>query len=474
MRRTKLGLLFPFLALLLLLAPSLGAQEMPLSIVASHSIAADVVARVAGDDAEVMSLIPRGSDPHGFVPTPASLRLLADADLVFVNGANYEEGLIPVIGAAVDADRLFVISQCVATLPGGHHHENDDHADEHEHEGEDDHADEHEGEDEDEHADEHEGEDEHADEHEGGDEHADEHEGEDEHADEHEGEDEHADEHEGEDEHADEHEGEDEHADEHEGEGEDDHADEHEHEGEDEHADEHMHEGEGEHYDVAIHEGAEERCAQHEMELGERFLRLQDEEISPGPLYAVDCGAMGGCDPHFWLQARNVALWALTVRDILATHDSAHAEGYFERSEAYLNDIEALEQEELLPLVASLAPEQRLLVTHHDALGYLARTYGFTELGGVVEGFSTMAEPGAADMAALIDEIRERNLPAIFGEMVASNDLVEQVAAETGASVVPLSIETLGEEGSPDGTWIGFMRTLVGTIVNALSGGAGG
>ncbi len=437
MCRASKYLLFPLLALLLLLVPSLGAQETPLSIVASHSIAADVIARVAGDDAEVMSLIPRGSDPHGFVPTPASLRLLADADLVFVNGANYEEGLIPVISAAVDADRLFVISECVPVIPGGHHHEHDDHDDH-----DDDHADMHDHEDEDDdHADEdhHEGED---------DDHADEHD--------HEGED---------DDHADEdhHEGED-----------DDHADEHGHEDEDDdHADEHDHEDEDDHHEIAINEDAEERCAQHEMELGERFLTLQDEEISLGPLYAVDCGAMGGCDPHFWLQARNVALWTLTVRDILAAHDSAHAEGYSERSEAYLNEIEALEQE-LLALVASLPSERRLLVTHHDALGYLARTFGFTELGGIVPGFSTLAEPGVAEMAALIDEIRERNLPAIFGEMVASNDLVEQVAAETGASVVPLSIETLGEEGSPAGTWIGFIRILVETIVNALSGGAGG
>ncbi len=479
MRRFRSSFLFPLVVLFLLVTPPLYAQEESLSIVASHSIAADVIARVAGDDAEVVSLIPRGSDPHSFVPTPASLRLLANADLVFVNGANYEEGLLSVIGAAVDDDKLFVISQCAPALPGGHHHEHDDHdhhedehADEHDHEDEDDdHADEdHMDEHDDDHADEHdhEGEDDdHADE-----DHVDEHD--DHHADEHdhEGEDDdHADE-----DHMDEHD--DDHADEHDHEGEDDdHADEdHVDEHDDDHADEddHEHEDEDDHHEIAIHEDAAERCAQHDAELGERFLKLQDEEASLGPLYAVDCGAMGGCDPHFWLQARNIALWTLTVRDILATHDEAHAEGYFERSEAYLSEIEALEREELLPLIASLPSERRLLVTHHDALGFLARTYGFTELGGVVPGFSTLAEPGVAELAALIDLMRERNLLAIFGETMTSNELVEQVAAETGASVVPLTLETLGEEGSPTGTWTGFMRNIVETIVNALSDGAGG
>ncbi|MDE0610851.1 MAG: zinc ABC transporter substrate-binding protein, partial [Anaerolineaceae bacterium] len=237
----------------------------------------------------------------------------------------------------------------------------------------------------------------------------------------------------------------------------------------DDHADEHDHEDEDDHHEIAIHEDAEERCAQHDMELGERFLKLQDEAASPGPLYAVDCDAIGGCDPHVWLQPRNIAHWTLTARDILAAHDSAHAEGYFERSEAYLQEIEALEQEELLPLIATLPVELRLLVSHHLSLGYFAGTYGFAELGSVVPGRSTMAEPGVAELAALIDLVRERNLPAVFGETTSSDDLIRQVATETGATLVNLDMESLGEEDGPIGTWIGLMRSNVEAIVNALA-----
>ncbi|MCY3947092.1 MAG: metal ABC transporter substrate-binding protein [Anaerolineaceae bacterium] len=436
MYRVKTGLLFSLLALSLLLSPSLNAQETPLTIVASHSIAADVIARVAGDDAEVVTLIPRGSDPHSFRPTPASLRLLADADLVFVNGANYEEGLLSVIDVAVEHEKLFVISECVPIVPGGHTHEHNGHG--HGHGEDDDHGDE----------DHHEGED---------DDHGDE--------DHHEGED---DDHADEDHHDDE---DDDHGDEDHHEDEDDnHGDEDHHEDEDDdHADEHDHEDEDDHHEIAIHEDAEERCAQHEMELGERFLKLQDDEASPGPLYAVDCEALGGCDPHVWLQPRNIAHWTLTVRDILATHDSAHAEGYFERSEAYLQEIEALEQDVLLPLIATLPVELRLLVSHHLSLGYFAGTYGFAELGSVVPGRSTMAEPGVAELAALIDLVRERNLPAIFGETTSSDDLIRQVATETGATLVNLDMESLGEEDGPIGTWIGMMRSNAEAIVNALA-----
>jgi len=411
-RLARASLLFTLLALCLLPGLSLSAQEAPLTIVASHSIAADVIARVAGDDAEVLSLIPRGSDPHSFLPTPADLRLLANADLVFVNGANYEEGLLSVINAAVEDESLFVISECVAVIPGGDMHdhgENDGH-DLHEDE-DDDHGDEDHMDEDDDHADE-----------------------------------------------------------DHMGEDDDDHADEdHPEDEDDDHADEVHPEHEEDHIEMVIHEHAEERCAQHDMELGDRFLRLQNDEASPGPLYAVDCEALGGCDPHVWMQPRNVAHWTLTVRDVLATHDSAHAEGYFERSEAYLQEIEALEQEELLPLIATLPVELRLLVSHHLSLGYFARTYGFAELGSVVPGRSTMAEPGVAELAALIDLMRERNLPAIFAETTSSDDLIRQIAAETGAALVSLDMESLGEESSPIGTWIGLMRSNVKAIVDALS-----
>ena len=450
--------------ILLLLVSPLQAQEAPLNIVASHSIAADVIARVAGDDAEVITLIPRGSDPHSFRPAPSDLRALANADLVFINGANYEEGLLPVIDAAVEEAALFVLSQCVPMLAGGHAH------DEHGHDEHDDHHDD-EGDD---HADEDHMDDDHADDEHHDDEH-DDHAEDDHHDDE-------GDEHADEEDHADE--DHDEHADEdhHEGEGDDhDEADHHDDE-DDDHADEAGHHDDEDddhaHDDHAVEmhfdEGTAARCEQQEAELGDRFVALQDENAVHGPLYAVDCAAIDGCDPHVWLQPRGIAHWALTARDILSAHDGAHAEGYHARADGFLDEIEALEQDELLPLIATLAPEQRLLVTHHSALGYLAGTYGFTELGGVVPGFSTMAEPGVAELAELIDLIRERNLQAIFGETVTSDALVQQIAAETGASVVPLTIESLGEEGSPTGTWPGFMRNMVETIVNALSGETGG
>ena len=348
--RTVLAIL-----LLLLLSASLAAQETGLRIVASHSIAADVLARVAGADADVTSLIPRGSDPHSYHPAPSDLRALADADLVFINGAGYEEGLLAAIELTVAEDALVTLSECVAIIPGGH-----------------------------------------------GDGHAD-----------------------------------------------------------DEHADE------DEHVDDEHHEAMESLCDQHEAELGERFLTLQDDPASPGPLYAVDCSALQGCDPHVWLLPRNVALWTLMTRDVLAARDSAHAADYQARSDAFLDEIAALEQE-LLRLIASLPQEQRLLVSNHLTFSYFAAGFGFETPGSVLPGTSTLAEPGVAQLAALIDLVREHNLPVIFGEATVSNDVAHQVAAESGAQLVLLQPDSLGEAEGPAGTWLEMMHNLVTSIVASL------
>ncbi len=166
--RPRITLIFALLVALLL--PNINAvtQEDKLEVIASYSILADVVHNIAGDHIELTTLIPTGADPHGFQPSPRDLTPLSEADVIFVNGAGFEESLLEVIeGAAADVP-IVEISSCVGIIPigasgrmhedeHGHEHDDDDHADEHEdehgHEHEDEHGHEH---DDDDHADEHE------------------------------------------------------------------------------------------------------------------------------------------------------------------------------------------------------------------------------------------------------------------------------------------------------------------------------
>src|SRR5947209_14874618 len=50
-----------------------------------------IVASVVGDRADVRGLIPEGADSHTFEPPPSAAKVLAKADLVFVNGLKLED-----------------------------------------------------------------------------------------------------------------------------------------------------------------------------------------------------------------------------------------------------------------------------------------------------------------------------------------------------------------------------------------------
>jgi zinc/manganese transport system substrate-binding protein len=83
-----LAVLLPMLA-----SPAARAADpalAPLNVVASFSILADMVSQVAGDAAEVSSLVGPNGDAHVYEPTPADARKLAQADLVFINGLRFE------------------------------------------------------------------------------------------------------------------------------------------------------------------------------------------------------------------------------------------------------------------------------------------------------------------------------------------------------------------------------------------------
>ena len=79
--------------LMLALAGSLSAQGADFHVFASHSILGDVVARVAGEVLDVRTLMPPGADPHAFQLRARAVAELLEADLLFINGARYEEGV---------------------------------------------------------------------------------------------------------------------------------------------------------------------------------------------------------------------------------------------------------------------------------------------------------------------------------------------------------------------------------------------
>lgn len=201
-------------------------------------------------------------------------------------------------------------------------------------------------------------------------------------------------------------------------------------------------------------------------ELGTTVLPEQDY------LYDVSFPRAGGNpNPHLWTDPTMVRRYARLVRDVLSARDPARADTYRANSARFERRIDDLDAA-VRAATATVAPQQRVLLTYHDAYAYFAVEYGWTVLAAVQP--SSFAEPSPRDVAALIEQIRSSAVAAVFGSEVFPSPVLRQLAAETGTRyVADLRDDDLpGRPGDRDHSWLAMMRTNFVTIVEALGGDA--
>ena len=152
----------------------------------------------------------------------------------------------------------------------------------------------------------------------------------------------------------------------------------------------------------------------------------------------------GEYDPHAWLDLSAGLIYVANIRDGLIAVDPDNSEHYASRADSYMEDIQAA-HDQVLALLDDL-PEHAQVIVGHDAFGHFSRAYGIDFLSPV--GLSTEAEPSAADIARMVDVIRERQIPALFVENMSSPALMEQLSEETGVPIAgSLYNGALSEEG---------------------------
>ena len=178
----------------------------------------------------------------------------------------------------------------------------------------------------------------------------------------------------------------------------------------------------------------------------------------------------GACDPHLWMDPHNVIYWALMIRDTLSALDHDNEDAYAANADAYAREMVTLEADFILPALAELPEEKRVLITSHETLGYFATIFGFEIITTIVPGMATMVEPSARDVAGMIDMVRDEGVPAIFSDAHLSDVLINTIAAETGVKVIGLYSDALSGPDGPAATYLDYMRYNVTTIVEALKG----
>lgn len=177
----------------------------------------------------------------------------------------------------------------------------------------------------------------------------------------------------------------------------------------------------------------------------------------------------GEFDPHVWHSVANVIQMTKVVREALMQADPTHATAYQANAEAYITQLQDLDTW-IFAEVKKLPDDQRQLVTSHDTFGYFAERYGFEIVGTALGAVSTEgADPSAAEVAALVNDIRNAGVPALFAENVHNAALMQQIAAEAGVTLAPaLYTDALGEPDSEGDTYLKLMRYNVTVIVTAL------
>ncbi len=227
----------------------------------------------------------------------------------------------------------------------------------------------------------------------------------------------------------------------------DDHAehDDHEDHGHDEHAHaEHAHDDHG-------HDHAEHAHEEHEHE------EHAHDEHDHGPL-----------DPHAWHSPEAAKTYIANIAAGLCTASPADCAEFEANAAAYVGELEAVTAE-ITGLLADIPASQRIVITSHDAFGYLAQAFDLTMVS--VQGVSTASEASAADVASVIDQIRDTGARALFVENVSDPRLLEQIAEETGITVSGrlYSDALSGPEGDAS-TYLDMMRHNASSIASALLG----
>jgi len=179
----------------------------------------------------------------------------------------------------------------------------------------------------------------------------------------------------------------------------------------------------------------------------------------------------GVYDPHVW---HDITLWLLVVtavRDALAQIDPEHAADYIMHAQHYHEELKALDAY-VKTVIAAMPPEQRILVTAHDAFAYYGAAYGLEVV--ALQGISTESDISMRDVIDLTSYIVNHHIKTLFLESSISSrniEAVQQAVHARGWHVQlgdELYSDALGDAASGADTYVRMIKHNTDVIVQGL------
>lgn len=175
----------------------------------------------------------------------------------------------------------------------------------------------------------------------------------------------------------------------------------------------------------------------------------------------------GEVDPHAWNSLLNGIIYVDNIEAALSKASPADSASFKANADAYRAQLRSL-HDEAVEKIASIPQEGRIVVTAHDAFGYLENAYDITFL--APQGIDTEAEPSAKELADLIVFLKEVGASALFVENISNADLIAQIARETNIDIGgKIYSDALSVKGSPATSYVAMFEHNLDLITKTLS-----
>ena len=173
----------------------------------------------------------------------------------------------------------------------------------------------------------------------------------------------------------------------------------------------------------------------------------------------------GEYDPHVWNDPVLMQKYAANVTAALTKADPAGKAYYQARLKNYSAELTKLDSYARQSFDA-VPRDKRKVLTGHDAFNYMAKRYGITFL--APQGVSTEGEASAKTVAAIIRQIKQQGIKAVFTENIKDGRMVRRIAQETGVKVGGTLYSDALSKGAPAKTYTDMFRYNVRVLSDAM------
>jgi manganese/iron transport system substrate-binding protein len=174
----------------------------------------------------------------------------------------------------------------------------------------------------------------------------------------------------------------------------------------------------------------------------------------------------GKANPHAWMGLENAKIYIDNIAAALSQADPNNSPDYLTNAETYKGQLTS----QVAPLKArldALPASYRWLVTCEGAFSYLAADLGMQEL--YLWPINAHQQSTPKQVRAVIDGVREHDIPVVFCESTVNTAPAEQVARETGARYGGvLYVDSLSHADGPVPSYLDLMTVNITRIADSM------